>query len=45
MKLGILETGKATPELEAKYGAYPQLFVRLLSGRGLELDYDFFFGR
>ena len=42
MKLGILETGKATPELEAKYGAYPQMFVRLLGDRGLELDFDFF---
>jgi len=42
MKLGILETGKTTPELESKYGAYPDMFVRLLGGRGLELEFQFF---
>ena len=42
MKLGILETGKMTPDLEAKYGAYPDMFVRLLGGRGLELEFEFY---
>jgi len=42
MKLGILETGKMTPDLELKYGAYPDMFVRLLGSRGLHLEFDYF---
>ena len=42
MKLGILETGRMTPELEVKYGTYPSMFVRLLENRGLALEFDSF---
>ena len=42
MKIGILETGKLTPELELKYGTYPSMFVRLLENRGLDLEFDSF---
>ncbi len=42
MKLGILETGKLIPELEAKHGTYPDMFVRLLNGRDLELEFEYF---
>lgn len=31
-----------TPDLEAKYGAYPDMFVRLLGNRGLHLEFAFF---
>ena len=42
MKLGILETGRMTPELEDKYGTYPSMFVRLLENRGLALEFECF---
>lgn len=42
MKLGILETGKTTPDLIDKYGEYSRMFVSLLGDRGLPLDFEFY---
>ena len=37
MKIGILQTGQAPQVLKDKMGDYPELFIRLLAGRGLDL--------
>ncbi len=42
MKLGILETGKLIPKLEVKHGTYPDMFVRLLDNRGLQIEFSAF---
>ncbi len=40
MKLGILETGRITPEKMAKkYGTYHGMFVRLLENKGIDLNF------
>ncbi|MEZ5778141.1 MAG: type 1 glutamine amidotransferase [Paracoccaceae bacterium] len=36
MLIGILQTGQAPDVLRAEMGDYPDMFVRLLAGRGLE---------
>jgi GMP synthase (glutamine-hydrolysing) len=35
MKIGILETGHVAQDLADKHGSYPDMFERLLAGRGL----------
>ena len=34
MQIGILECGPTRPEVAARHGTYPEMFVRLFSGRG-----------
>ncbi len=36
MKIGILQTGQAPAVLKDKMGDYPDMFIRLLAGRGLD---------
>ncbi len=36
MKIGILQTGQAPDVLKDKMGDYPDMFIRLLAGRGLD---------
>ncbi len=36
MKIGILQTGQAPQVLKDKMGDYPDMFIRLLAGRGLD---------
>lgn len=38
MKIGILQTGKAVPEVRKKMGEYADIFKRLLVGHGFEFD-------
>ncbi|KUF11211.1 type 1 glutamine amidotransferase [Pseudoponticoccus marisrubri] len=38
MKIGILETGLLVPELAERHGTYPQMFERLLAGRGFDFE-------
>lgn len=38
MKLGILQTGHVSEDLEAEHGSYPQMFERFLAGRGFDFD-------
>ena len=38
MKIGILQTGHATPEIMDAQGDIDVIFTRLLSGRGFEFD-------
>lgn len=38
MKIGILQTGKAVPEVRAKMGEYADIFESLLAGHGFEFD-------
>lgn len=41
MKIGILMTGHAVPEVQEKLGDYDEFFARLLAGRGFEFEtYD-----
>lgn len=39
MKLGILKTDAVRPELVGQYGEYPDMFVRLLSEAGADLEF------
>lgn len=32
MRIGILETGRTVPEIDAKYGQFPDMFAQLLKG-------------
>jgi GMP synthase-like glutamine amidotransferase len=36
MRIGILETGHVPDELRARHGTYPDMFARLLAGRGFD---------
>ena len=36
MKIGILQTGQAPAALKDRMGDYPDMFIRLLAGRGLD---------
>ena len=38
MKIGILMTGHAVPELQERAGDYDAMFARLLAGRGFEFE-------
>lgn len=38
MKIGILQTGKAVPEVRAEMGEYADIFQALLSGHGFTFD-------
>lgn len=37
MKLGILETGRLAPELEARHGRYDLMFARLMESGGIDI--------
>jgi len=39
MKIGILQTGKAVPEVRAEMGEYADIFARLLGGHGFTFDH------
>ena len=39
MKIGILQTGKAVPEVRAEMGEYADIFERLLDGHGFTFDH------
>ncbi len=39
MKIGILQTGKAVPEVRAKMGEYGDIFERLLGDHGFSFDH------
>ncbi|MGB5836656.1 MAG: type 1 glutamine amidotransferase, partial [Albidovulum sp.] len=36
MRIGILQTGQAPAVLKDEMGDYPDMFIQLLSGRGLD---------
>lgn len=38
MKIGILECGRPPAEMRAQSGLYPQMFMRLLDGRGFDFS-------
>ncbi|MEI6800676.1 MAG: type 1 glutamine amidotransferase, partial [Pseudomonadota bacterium] len=38
MKIGILQTGMAPDGLKDDLGDYPDLFARLLAGKGFEFE-------
>lgn len=37
MRIGVLEAGELPADLQPRWGLYPDLFARLLAGRGFEL--------
>lgn len=39
MKIGILQTGKAVPEVRDEIGEYADIFTRLLAGHGFSFDH------
>ncbi|MBX2854940.1 MAG: type 1 glutamine amidotransferase [Rhodobacteraceae bacterium] len=43
MKLGVLETGKVASQLSEKFGAYPQMFERLLREAAARSGFDLSF--
>ena len=38
MKIGILQTGMAPPEMVERHGEYPDMFERFLGGHGFDFD-------